>query len=47
MRSYQNMCTQTAYLLKYATQNAYLTGNAYSKQVLKKKVKVRLNRSKY
>ena len=38
MRTYQNIRTQTAYLLKYV----YLTGNAY----LRRKVKVRLNRSK-
>ena len=36
MRTYQNMRTQTAYLLKYA----------YSKCVPKRKVKVKLNRSK-
>ena len=36
MRTYQNM----------RNQNAYLTGNAYSKHVPKRKVKVRLNRSK-
>ena len=43
VRTCQNMCTQNTYLPKYATQNAYLTGSAYLKQVPNKKVKFRLN----
>jgi len=37
MRTYQNMCTH----------NAYLTGSVYFKSLPKRKVKVRLNQSKF
>ena len=38
MVTFQNMCTQNM-----RTQNSYLTGKAYNKRVLKRKIKSRLN----